>query len=80
MQTSTCDNRPVGSCLNFPKIVRVNTIKSLASRLKKYPTDNVCYQINIEMYDKNLLVSHKVTEMSNVAYGTCVVHLILDNY
>jgi len=34
------------------------------------------------MYDKaDLLVSHKVTEMSNVtAYGTCVVHLMLDNY
>jgi hypothetical protein len=34
------------------------------------------------MYEKaNLLVSHKVTEMSNVtAYGTCVVHWILDNY
>jgi len=32
------------------------------------------------VYDKaNLLVSHKVFEMSNVtAYGTCVVHLILD--
>lgn len=34
------------------------------------------------MYEKaDLLVSHKVTEMSNVtAYGTSVVHLMVDNY